>query len=283
MATLQKDWVFNSSPITIKTRLSRLRRNLVKKRAFPEWEVLLEPVPAPRWIVYFIYSPTGGISIAHNFTLDRLIREKAKLLIVATGLATAEISRLTNIADAIIIKDKDGYDFSAYAIALDALAFRSPGADIFFLNDSILGPFSSLEKLVWKAPWDFTGMLASAECENHIQSFAFSIRNCTRGRIKTLHPLFTLSYSFNDFGDVVALKETQMARLASKSMSVGARWFSPPDFAINASMQRPLDLITAGFPFLKKANLEKHAFLHDQSQLQEFLKNIGHPPISTVL
>ena len=263
----------------MKARLSRIVKSLTKRRRFPEWDVRQEPVQSTRWIVYFLYSLTGLISAAHSFTLSRLGKENAKLLVVATGLQASEISRLSDIVDALVLKENDGYDFSAYAIALDVLIDYSPSTDILFLNDSVLGPFSNLENLVWQSPWDFTGMLASSECENHIQSFAFSIKNCTRQRKEALDPIFTLDYTLNYFGDVVALKETQMARIASKTMSVGARWYSPPNFAMNASMQRPFDLISVGFPFLKKANLEKHAYLHDQSKMRAFLKYVGHPPM----
>jgi hypothetical protein len=56
---------------------------------------------------------------------------------------------------------------------------------------------------------------------------------------------------------VINLHELRFARVASRSMSVGAFWYGDAVKVQDPMLHRPIELLTAGFPFLKRSLLGK--------------------------
>lgn len=241
----------------------------------------LKPVtPRARWSVYFIWAPDGRLAPAHRFTLARLrARDAGLLVVVATPDAAMVPNECYHMADALWWKALPGYDFSGYAIALHAIARGSPGTDAFVMNDSVMGPFGEVERLLDDAPWDLAGFTASSLFENHIQSYAFQLRRVTPERMKTLGSVFPRRWRFDRFQDVIFGQETRFARVASRTMTVGAWWWYDTGRGLDLLLQEPFALLQAGYPFLKRSLLGKSRGVQPLDRLGATLAALGHPPV----
>jgi lipopolysaccharide biosynthesis protein len=250
---------------------------LLRRRA-PAYRVLVPANASDRWNVYFVFLPNGGVSAAHLYTLDRLKAERGKLLVVCASSDPGQVpAALRERADALIWKALPGFDFSAYGLALRHLAEVSSGADVFVMNDSVLGPFTSPAKSLEDVPWDFTGFTASSLFENHVQSYAFQLRALTPARLESLTPVFPRQSAFTRYMDVVICQETRLARAAFQTMSVGARWFARHEAVRNLSLKRGAVLTGAGVPFVKKSLLDRYSGLQDRAEIAAILETYRHP------
>lgn len=273
---LRRDWTFTPSAPPLVARLSRLKSLLIGWRRPPEHRVLQPLVPAPRWTCYFIYAPDGRLTGAHRFTLARLRAGPGRLLVVCAVPSPEQVpAELAALTDALIWKGLSGFDFSAYALALRAVAAQSPGADLLIMNDSVLGPFTDVETLLAAAPWTLTGFTASARFENHIQSYAFHLRGVTGETVRALAPVMPEGSAYDRYRDVINLQETRIARLAARRMSVGALWYTG-DIA-DPSLGAAEYLLGRGFPFLKRSLVGRYAHFQDEAALRAFLTAQGHP------
>lgn len=241
---------------------------------------MIKPVfSSPVWTLFFVYLPTGELNQTQRFTLCQLKKLNRSLLIVCAAPEPSQIPvELRDQADALYWKGMGGYDFSGYAIGLHAIAARSPGADVFVLNDSVFGPFGDLSPWLDRARWDLTGFTGSIQVENHIQSYAFMIRNVTKECLHHLRSIFPTSFSYNDIMPVVTCFETRLARVASKRMTVGSFWFGLD--GQDPSIIHAFTLLDQGYPFLKKALLGKHRDKHDEQKVRDALAARGLPAAS---
>jgi lipopolysaccharide biosynthesis protein len=237
--------------------------------------VLRPLTAAPRWTCYFLYLPDGLLTDAHLYTLERLRAGTGRLLALCASPSPEQVpAALADLADALIWKGLSGYDFSAYALALRAVAEQSPGADLFIMNDSVLGPFADVEAQLAAAPWALTGFTAAATFENHIQSYAFNLRGVTDETVRALAAIMPEGRACDRYRDVVNLQETRFARVAARCMSVGALWYAEAGDPSLAAAQQLLD---DGFPFLKRSLLGRYAHFQDEAALRTFLAARGHP------
>ncbi len=274
---LSKDWAFVPNPTRWLT-WRRAVRHLLHARAAPRHVALKLPDQRDEWIVYFIYSPEGTLTEDRVFTLSRLKDLGLPLLIICASRAPEHIDpEIGRFADALIWKDLGGYDFSAYAIGLDAIAARSPGAAVCVLNDSVFGPFSDLRPILRTSPYDFLGFTASSLVENHIQSYAFAARSVTPQFMKHMRSIFPVKHAYNRAGDVILCQELAMARVASQYGSVGALWYGQAGMVMDPTLNKPLELLDAGFPFLKKSLLSKRGSFADRDAVVERLDRLHHP------
>lgn len=275
---LQRDWTFVRSRPNLVARLSRLKSAVTGRRPPPPHAVLKPVTPRPRWNVYFAWLPDAVPTPAHLFTIDRLRGLGGGLLVVcATPRPEQMPENLAVLADALIWKGLSGYDFSAYALALREIAARSPGADAFVMNDSVLGPLVDPAPLIEHAPWDLTGFTASSAVENHLQSYAFLLRGVTGTRLAAFGTALPARFAYDRYRDVVNLQETRFARLAARHMSVGALWYADAAHSGNPSLATAAALLDAGAPFMKKSLLGPYAGLQDEAGLRARLAACGHP------
>lgn len=275
---LTRDWTFVPSDPWRGAFVHRLRATLLGRRPPPERCILKPPVAKSRWVLYFAYLPSGQLTPAHHFTLERLARLDAGLFVVCALPANAEVPfEIYEYADAIAVKGLSGFDFSAYALGLRSIVEESPGCDLFILNDSVLGPFVDLEEEFASARWDFTGYTAHSMIENHIQSYAFILKNVDEHVEKALTPALPYKYTYDRYKDVVFQQETRLARVASRSMSVGAKWFADSTVNVDPSFFCAVSLLENGFPFLKKSLLSRRPDIYDRDSIQNILEELGHP------
>lgn len=253
----------------------RLRYRFKARQAMPRSQMLKPVFPGARWTLCFIYLPSGGLAEAQRLLLSRIKAMNRHLLIVCAAPEPNSIpAELVGMADALYWKALNGFDFSAYAVGLHAIADASPGAEVFVLNDSNFGPFYDLTPLLDAATWDLTGFSGSYQFERHVQSFAFLIRDVTRARMRHLRSIFPASFSYNDIMPVVMCFETRFARVASRCMTVGSFWFGPND-GKDPSIAHALALLDQGYPFLKRGLLGKHRGMQDEHKIRDVLVSGG--------
>ncbi|UVI40849.1 hypothetical protein [Qipengyuania spongiae] len=220
-------------------------------------------------------------------------------VIVAAPDRTACVDPALKNVEALYWKALGGFDFSAYAIFLHEVSIRSPGALLYLQNDSVLGPFGEIDRLIASIPWRTGGFLASSAMENHIQSFAFVMHDVTPTLIRTLRPVISPRRSLDHWRDVVCRQETRFARIAARSGTVGSLWFSErprqverglietlvqraqgrkitPDVQ-DPSLVAAANLLETGFPFLKRSLFGRNASFQNQARLTQFLRENDHP------
>ena len=228
--------------------------------------------------MYFAYMPDGVATPSHRYTLDKLKQADAGLFVVCALPNGYDVPKVVHeYADAIALKDLSGFDFSAYAIGLRCIAANSSGCDLFIMNDSVFGPFGDIGKDIAGAKWDMTGYTAYSLIENHIQSYAFIIKNVNGSVEKALRPVMPHGYTYNRYKDVVFQQETQLARVASRHMSVGAKWYSNHRITSEPSFFSAVSLLETGFPFLKKSLLHRRPDIYDRADILQVLESLGHP------
>lgn len=231
--------------------------------------------------MYFMYLPQGQLSSQHRFTLDRLASEDARLMIVcACPPDHPVLTELREQCDALCWKAINGYDFSAYAVGLTELARHASGSDVLVLNDSMLGPFAPLVPFMEQAPWRLTGLSASALAENHLQSFAFIVRQLDAHFLQAVSDVLSIEWSYDNSNAVILLQETRLARAASRHMSVGAYWYTDGAQHLDLCLNCPEQMLEAGFPLLKRSLFDKFAQgFQDPPEMQALLRRLGHPAL----
>jgi|GEM_PF-1961589 len=277
VGTLDHNWSFVPSVATPVTWLLRLRARWLRRGPPPPSRILKRLLPQARWSAVFLYLPDGQLTPSHRYMLDRLRQRAGGLLVICAAPDAAMVpSVLHDLADALIWKGLAGFDFSAYAIAIDAVAAASPGADLFVVNDSVLGPFGDLDATLAAMPWDLSGFTASAWHENHLQSYAFHLRGVTPQVAAALAPVISPRFAHERYRDVILAQETRFARVASRRMSVGTLWYGPREMG-DPSLHAALSLVEHGFPFLKRKLFFRDAGLFSRDTLSAFLEEHRHP------
>ncbi len=255
---LRPEWHFTPSAPNVRVRATRFYCRFRGRVRAPAHLVLMPPVYTGDWTIYFAFMPDGQVQPAHRFAIAALKALGRKLMIIcATRDAQAIPEELRSAADALIWKALPGFDFSAYGIGLRTLAAHCPGSDALVLNDSTFGPLNDLTPWLAGARWDLTGFTATSNVENHIQSYAFHLRDVTLLRMKALSAIFPVAHGYNRFWSVVLRQETRFARIAARTMSVGAFLFADHNDVEDPTWQMALPLVEAGFPFLKRSLLGK--------------------------
>jgi len=276
------NWTYEPS----RPRLGIIARRCLarlKRRGPADHLCLKSPHGQGRWLIYFMYLPQGQMSDQHRFTLDRLAPEEARTMIVcACPPAHPILKELERDCDALLWKSTEGFDFSGYAVGLTELAQQAPGSDVLVFNDSMLGPFTPLTPFIAHAPWRLTGLSATALEENHLQSFAFVIKNLTLGVMRALAPVLSTKWRYDTSDPVILLQETLLARIANRHMSVGAYWYTDGSRYLDLSLNCPELLIDSGFPLLKRSLFTKFSqVFQNPGDMRTLLDRLGHPPMNT--
>lgn len=278
LAVLQPDWTFTPTTANWKIQLARQRERVIGRIPAPAHELIVPPRGDGPWIVYFAYLPHGQLDLAHRFALDRLRTLGRRLLVVCGAPTPAAVpAELAAAADALLWKSLPGFDFSAYSLGLRALAKHCPGTDALVLNDSTFGPFVDLRLWLDRVRWDLTGFTATSSGENHVQSYAFHLRDITPTRLKMLSSVLPEKHAFERYWSVVFWQETRFARIASRSMSVGSLLYADNPEVPDPTLQFALPLAAAGFPFLKRSLLGKLSHLAPREETLATLAAAGYP------
>lgn len=275
---MTRRWDFVATPVQ-RWRIRQAVETVVRRsQPRPDWQAIVPLSAQSAWTVYFLFAPDGLFTPTHRFALERLRDAGHRLMVVCAAPTPATIPQeVTAFADALYWKALSGYDFSAYSAALREISRKSPHADVLVINDSVYGPFTDVHSVLAQAPWELTGFTATSQVENHIQSYAFVLKDVTPARMRALATVMFPWRALSQPHDVIQVQETRFARVAARSMRVGAYWFAEKEEVLDPTLFRPVELIATGFPFLKRSLLGKHQTLQDVEQIQELLFSLGHP------
>ena len=278
IAGMTRHWDFVPTPVPrwrIRQAVEMVVRNSQRR---PGWQAILPVTSQRAWVVYFLFAPDGRFTPTHRFALERLRDTGHRLMVVCAAPAPAAIpAEITAFADALYWKALSGYDFSAYSAALREISRKSPHADVLVMNDSVYGPFTDVRSALDQAPWELTGFTATSQVENHIQSYAFVLKDVTPARMRALSTVMFPWRALSNPHDVIQVQETRFARVAARSLRVGAYWFAEKEQVLDPTLFRPIELMASGFPFLKRSLTGKHQNLQNIEQIRELLFSLGHP------
>lgn len=275
---MTRRWNFVATPVQ-RWRIRQAVETVIRRsQPRPSWQAIVPLTPHPAWTVYFLFAPDGLFTPTHRFALERLRDAGHRLMVVCAAPSPGAVpAEARAFADALYWKALSGYDFSAYSAALREISRCSRHADVLVINDSVFGPFTDVRTVVAEAPWELTGFTATSQVENHIQSYAFVLKDVTPARMRALATVMFPWRALSKPHDVIQVQETRFARVASRSMSVGAYWFAEKEAVLDPTLFRPIELINSGFPFLKRSLLGKHQSLQDPEEIRELLFALQHP------
>lgn len=278
VAGMTRDWDFVATPVPRWRTRQTVEIMLRGGQRAPRWEAIRPITAQAAWTVYFLYAPDGRFDPAHRYTLARLRDAGHRLMVVCAAPSPAGIPvDVHPFADALYWKGLAGYDFSAYSAALHEIARKSPHATALVINDSVYGPFTDLRGALENPPWELTGFTATPEIESHIQSYAFVLQDVTRRRMWSLASVMFPVFALSKTDDVIQAQESRFARVAARSMRVGSYWHADGKDVVNPSLERPIELVAAGFPFLKRSLTGKLQARQNVAEIRELLFALGHP------
>jgi hypothetical protein len=141
----------------------------------------ISPERAQRVVVIAGWSPTGQMSATHESLVERFTQLGYATLLVLTvdseravrdGILWPGSSRPQSLS--VIVRSNVGYDFGSWAVAMSTFPKMRSAPAVLLVNDSLVGPFGSLETVVRSfesAGTDIWGMCESAEIAPHLQSY----------------------------------------------------------------------------------------------------------------
>jgi hypothetical protein len=157
----------------------------------------------------------------------------------------------------VIRKPNIGYDFGSWSVAMQILPVARNAKEVLVVNDSLIGPFSSIKNLltsIEESSFDITGVTDSVQIRHHVQSYLLHFKN---GSFQ--------NSEIEDFWNGVRIQEDKMdvvqayeigltATAQANGFYVGAvfPWNLVGQYWNNPSVDRWQRLVDLGFPFIKR-------------------------------
>ncbi len=134
---------------------------------------------AGREVCLFVTHCPLGMPLDYTLTYIEALKQTGLLVIVCLivedlGIPVAD--SLADLADGLVLRENAGYDFGAWADLLRHFPQVWSAARLYFVNDSILGPFGSLVPIIESIRDRDAGFFALSEStmpQYHAQSFFF--------------------------------------------------------------------------------------------------------------
>ena len=239
--------------------------------------------------LFVTHAPVGQVS---EYTLHYLMSLCAAGLRVVVCPIVQDLDvplqrELVEPADAVLPRLDGGFDFAAWADMLAALPQIWDARRVYFVNDSIIGPFQSLNPLIDHIRQRNAGFFALSECTNsvyHAQSFFFGWNrvNLSSEALRAFWRTVAVQRSKDR---VVFDYEHQIAPLSgelpdasqdfvfgmAKIFGADARHIS----CINPTHHAWRHLLSSGFPFVKTDLLRDGVGSVDASDWEEVCRAHG--------
>lgn len=276
--SLELMWDFVPSKGAVFVHPWRRLTGIFYARPRPKHRVIRELTPNDAWLVYFAYLPASTLGPHHFFTLARLRDLGLPVFVICATPSDGQLPpEILDYSDALYWKHLSGYDFSAYTLAIEAIARHSPGASMLVMNDSMFGPFCDLRPFIKLTPWTLSGFTGSGSQENHIQSYSFILKDIDEHRVRQLRHVLYQRFSFSHVNPVISLQELRLARVAARAMPVGAFWYGDGNPIDDPCLRKPFELLDAGFPYMKRSLLGKMRNFQPIERTREVLSRFDHP------
>lgn len=228
-------------------------------------------------VCFFVTHCPLGAPLEYTLTYIEALKRAGLLVIVclvAEDLTIPVADPIMDLADGVLIRENSGYDFGAWADLLRRFPHCWDAERLYFVNDSILGPFQSLDPIISSIRDRNAGFFALSEVTSsnsyHAQSFFFGWNKQNLKSIE-LRRYWDDVINFSDKGQVIFHYEFSIARL-SKDLPDGSQHIAfgfQEIFGVahseislfNTSHSGWKRLLHVGFPFVK-TDLLRDGVLH---------------------
>lgn len=226
-----------------------------------------------RHLVYFSYDPDARVDAASRYLLDALRDHVQHLAIVVNGPLDEESHAwASDHAEVVLERENEGFDVGAYRYAIDALRDTHADADELILaNFTSFGPVGDLGEIFDRAALtdaDIWGLTAHGPLTpnpythrgvmpEHLQSHFLAVRRPVLESAAWREYWQTMP-EITSYSDSIQLHEARFTPwMRARGFSVAALWERPvrageQSPAANATIERPLELLEAGYPLVKR-------------------------------
>jgi lipopolysaccharide biosynthesis protein len=230
--------------------------------------------------VFVSYAP-GGVMPEHSrFHAEAWAHAGFRVVVVLNTDVVDSVVRAWDLSFAagILVRENRGYDFGAWASALNELPVIRTSSLVALVNDSVYGPLNSFDDMLQRVralDGDVIGVTESREFVRHFQSYLLFFRP------KALNAAVFWHFwkNIRAGGRIIAIYRYEQGLLATMERA-GLRCaalFRAHD-ARNPTLTRWRALIDEGFPYVKVGLLRDNVFDADLSGWQEVLFEHGYDP-----
>lgn len=187
------------------------------------------------------------------------------LLLVNTDLPAAQIeldAGLLAHTRGTWIRRNLGFDFGAWAHALQACGNWSAWTRLYLVNDSMVGPlddaaFDRLLGRIRSSSADVIGLTEAIAPRRHLQSY-FLVLQREALRAPAMQALFERVRNWPDKSQVIALYETRLTAIAERAGLRSEALFPNLGHGTDDTSLRWAELVEAGLPFVKSRVIDRH-------------------------
>lgn len=210
-------------------------------------------------ICLFVTFSEFGIVWPHVANYCRQVRSAGYFvfLLVASGRRDLRfVDPGSDVADAVLVRENHGYDFSAWAHALRLYPELWNADYLLLANDSVYGPFGDISGILRRAEECGADLVGLTECnviDYHLQSYFLLLK---RSALSSDHvkQFWQQVRSLDDKFRVILQYELNFSKhLEDGGLTIRPLFRledRPPDDAVNTALFWK-ELILIGFPFLK--------------------------------
>jgi hypothetical protein len=245
-----------------------------------------------RWLRLPEFSEPAEVCIFVTYAPDSVVPEHARIHARAWTDAGFQVVLVLNTdafdkganaseidcASGVLLRENIGYDFGAWATALQQLAAIRSASLVALVNDSMYGPLDTFTQMLTRVralDADVIGGTESLEFGRHFQSFLLFFK----ARALNSDSFWRFWRKVRAGGRIVAVYHYEL-RLMKTMERAGldcVALFGSRD-PRNPTLTRWRELIDEGFPYLKIALLRDNVFNVDLSGWQEVLRDHGYDP-----
>lgn len=233
--------------------------------------------------IFAHYSNDGRISSSDAFFIAHLRESGYSVVISSTATCDPIVHRALweqwrDRIDGLITRPNMGFDFASWSVALSAMKLDSEALNrIVLVNNSMYGPLFPLEPIIdsLASRGDFFGLTASQEFSPHLQSYFLGF-----------NPVVFRDPAFRQFWEGKFGVKSKWSTIFGRELT-WERFFVKEGFRSVILMsgtrgfpRNPLtflwkELVSDGFPFIKKSLFSHNYDAIDLSDWKSFLREIS--------
>lgn len=176
----------------------------------------------------------------------------------------------------ILYRENVGYDFGSWSVGLRKFPKLAGREHVLLVNDSIVGPFASLDPLIdnfERSVADVWGAVSTLQFRPHLQSFFLGFHN----RVLTRYPLRRFWRNIRELSNkqhVISEFEIGLT-LAAEAEMLSLEAFIPAEVSVTGEQNPAIvgwkNLLDLGFPFVKRELLSNPLFADSRENLEQEL------------
>jgi len=229
--------------------------------------------------IFVTYAPNGNVAEYSRFHA-RAWAEAGFSVILVVNTDTFEPVEMDDLdfASGVLVRDNRGYDFGAWATALQQVSGIRVASLVALINDSIYGPLDTFGQMLTRVraiDADVIGTTESSECGRHFQSYLLFFK---KGALNS-DVFWRFWRRVRAGGRIVAISRYEV-RFVREMERAGLRCvalFKSTD-GRNPTLTRWRELIGEGLPYLKVALLRDNPCNADLSGWDDVLRDHGYDP-----